>query len=277
MHADQARQRFAELAARPEEAIDVAEGALLIAAEAYPDLDVDSYLLRLERLAESARPLVEAVRNGDEAIARLNDFLFVHEGFTGNRESYYDRRNSFLNEVLERRTGIPITLSLVYTEVGRRLGFRVHGVGFPGHFLVRCAGNEDDIIVDPFFGSILSRAQCEERLRSAMGAAARLESHHLRAARPKEMLARMLNNLKFIELREKELAAALSCSERILLLEPDNAHELRDRGLLYAQLDCFTAARSDLERFLELEPEDPTAGRIREHLIEIRRRVSLLH
>jgi regulator of sirC expression with transglutaminase-like and TPR domain len=277
MHADQARERFTELVSRQDEAIDLAEAALLIAAEAYPDLDVDAYLLRLQNLAEEARPLVGAARSDDEGIARLNDFLFVLQGFTGNRDRYYDRRNSFLNEVLERRTGIPITLSLVYTEVGRRLGLPVHGVGFPGHFLVRCAGDEQDIIVDPFSGAVLSRADCEERLRTAMGADARLEPHHLRAARPKEILVRMLNNLKFIELREKEFNAALACSQRILLLDPTNHHELRDRGLLYAQLDCYTAARADLERFLELEPGDPTSGKIREHLIEIRRRASLLH
>jgi regulator of sirC expression with transglutaminase-like and TPR domain len=277
MHADEARERFAKLAAGEDDAIDLAEAALLIAAEAYPDLDVDAYLLRLQKLADEARPLVAAARSEDEGIARLNDFLFVFQGFTGNRDRYYDRRNSFLNEVLERRTGIPITLSLVYTEVGRRLGLPVHGVGFPGHFLVRCAGQEQDIIVDAFSGTTLSPADCEERLRSAMGAEARLEPHHLRAARPKEILARMLNNLKFIELREKEFGSALACSQRILLLEPTNHHELRDRGLLYAQLDCYTAARADLERFLELEPQDPTAGKIRQHLIEIRRRASLLH
>jgi regulator of sirC expression with transglutaminase-like and TPR domain len=276
MHADQARERFAALAAGDDEAIDLAEAALLIAAEAYPDLDVDAYLLRLQKLADEARPLVAAARSEDEGIERLNDFLFVLQGFSGNRDRYYDRRNSFLNEVLERRTGIPITLSLVYTEVGRRLGLPVHGVGFPGHFLVRCDGPQD-IIVDAFSGAVLSRAECEERLRTAMGAGARLEPHHLRAARPKEVLLRMLNNLKFIELREKEFNSALSYSQRILLLEPSNHHELRDRGLLYAQLDCYTAACADLERFLELEPEDPTAGRIRQHLIEIRRRVSLLH
>jgi regulator of sirC expression with transglutaminase-like and TPR domain len=277
MRAERARERFAELAARPEESIDLAEAALLVAAESYPELEIDAYLLRLSRLADDARPRIATAGTDGDRIARLNEFLFVHEGFAGNRERYYDRRNSFLNEVLERRTGIPITLSLVYMEVGRRLELSVHGVGLPGHFLVRCAGDGLDIIVDPFFGAILSRAQCEERLRSAVGKDARLEPHHLRPAQKKEILVRMLNNLKFIELREKEITSALSCSERILLLDPSNTHELRDRGLLYAQLECYGAARADLERFLELQPHDPAADRIREHLIQIRRRAPLLH
>jgi regulator of sirC expression with transglutaminase-like and TPR domain len=277
MQARRARERFAELAARPEEAIDLAEAALVIACEAYPDLDVDAYLLRIHRMAETARPHVGPAHAGTASVARLNEYLFVREGFSGNQQSYYDRRNSFLNEVLDRRTGIPITLALVYTEVGRRLGLPVYGVGFPGHFLVKLVADGGEVLVDPFFGTIVSHAECENRLRAALGAETRLEPHHLRAAQPKEILVRMLNNLKFVEWSRKDLVATLACSERILLLQPDNAHELRDRGLLYAQLECYAAAQADLERFLERAPDDPTADRIRAHLIELRRRSISLH
>jgi regulator of sirC expression with transglutaminase-like and TPR domain len=264
------RARFAELAKLPDQQIDLATAALLIAAEAYPQLDIDTYLGRLDSLAQEGRSRLDAARTDEERVAALTRFLCVEKGFAGNQEDYYDRRNSFLNEVLDRRTGIPITLALVYTEVGRRLGLELHGVGFPGHFLVKVE-SRPEIIVDPFFGTVLTESQCHQRLQEVRGKEAAFDRRYLRAATSREILVRMLNNLKHIHLDAKELEQALSCCERILLLTPDNAFELRDRGLLYRQLDCYGAAGADLERFLPLAPDNEHADTSRQSLVGIRR------
>lgn len=270
------RTRFAALASLPDDAIDLATAALLIAAEAYPQLDIDSYLVRLDDLAREGRGRIDGARNDSERVSALIHFLCVKKGFVGNRDDYYDRRNSFLNEVLDRRTGIPITLALVYSEVGRRLGLTIRGVGFPGHFLAKLE-TRPEIIIDPFFGTALDETQCRERLREATGGNVPFDRRYLRAATTREILVRMLSNLKHIYLEAKELEQALSCSERILLLTPDNLFELRDRGLLYFQLECYGAASSDLERFLQLAPDDAHAATIRQSLIEARRHVVQIH
>jgi regulator of sirC expression with transglutaminase-like and TPR domain len=267
------RERFAAVVSLPDERIDLAEAALLIAAEAYPDLDVARYVGMLDELATEG-----GATSGDEAtrVRALLEYLAVRCGFRGNQDDYYDRRNSFLNEVLERRTGIPITLALVHLEVARRLGLALVGVGFPGHFLIKHA-TLPELIIDPFFGQMLSRRDCEQRLRAVLGSDATLDPSHLRASTPREILVRMLRNLKQIYLRARELESALACSERILLVEPELAPELRDRGLLYEQLECFAAARADLERFLALAPDDPTATVIRQRLIDLGRSGATLH
>ncbi|HVN87567.1 MAG TPA: tetratricopeptide repeat protein [Candidatus Binatia bacterium] len=270
------RERFAELAQVPDDRINLGEGALLIAAEAYPDLDIDAYLQRLDALAEEARQFLGSAASGAERISRLNQFLFVEKGFIGNQKRYYDRRNSFLNEVLDRHTGIPITLALVYMEVARRLDLPVHGVGFPGHFLAKYVGDEE-IIIDAFFGQVLTERDCRERLQSVLGPEAPFDRRYLRAATPREILARMLGNLKQVHIKAEEFEAALSCCDRILMLTPDNPQELRDRGLLYQRLECYAAALADLERFLKLAPNDETADTIREDLITVRRQAAQIH
>jgi len=271
-----ARARFAELVGAGDDGIDLAEAALLIAAEAYPGLDITRYVKALDRLATEAEPTVRSAGAAIDRVRKLVEFLSIERRFRGNQDDYYDRRNSFLNEVPERRTGIPITLAVVYVEVARRLGLDVRGVSFPGHFLVKHPG-ASDLIIDPFFGQILSVRDCAQRLRAVLGEHAELEPDHLRAATPKEMLIRILRNLKQIYLQARELEPALACSERILLVEPDLAQELRDRGLLYEQLECFAAARADLERFLAMAPRDPSADVIRERLIDLGRHGATLH
>lgn len=270
------RERFAALVRAPDHAIDLAEAALLIAAEAYPDLDVARYTNALDELADGARaPIADAASEAGRARA-LVQYLSVERRFRGNQDNYYDKRNSFLNEVLDRRTGLPITLALVYMEVARRLGLPVHGVGFPGHFLTKYAG-ETDIIIDPFFGQILSERDCAQRLQAVLGPEAQFDRRLLRAAAPKEILVRMLRNLKQVHIEARELEPALADCERILLVEPDLVPELRDRGLLYRQLECWAPALADLERFLALAPDDPTADAVRDQLIDIRSHARLLH
>ena len=179
--------------------------------------------------------------------------------------------------VLDRCAGIPITLSLVYMEVARRAGVEVDGVGFPGHFLVK-HGKEDTIVVDAFFGTVLTREQCQVRLAAALGAAAQLRPElHLRKASTREILVRLLGNLKMLYVRSADFGRALACCERILLVVPDTPLELRDRGLVFERLECFAAAAADLERFLELAPDDESAGAVRERLATLGPRLCQLH
>lgn len=177
--------------------------------------------------------------------------------------------------MIERRQGIPITLAIVYLTLGRRLGLHLEGVSFPGHFLVKCG---DAVVIDPFVGARVSREACEARLRQSVGRAITLEPRlHLRAATHRQILVRMLSNLKQIFARQSDFGRTLACCDRILLLEPDAPHELRDRALVYEQLDCTAAASADLERFLALAPNDPTAGAMRERRDALRVRTGRLH
>jgi regulator of sirC expression with transglutaminase-like and TPR domain len=268
------RERFAALAKSPDAQMDVALGALLVAAEAYPQLDIAASLAELDALAQAALPSLRAATTPETRVQALLHFV-AGQGFRGNRDDYYDPRNSFLNEVLARRTGIPITLALVCTEIARRIDLPVYGVSFPGHFLVKYVGDDEagspcEIVADPFAGVTLSEDDVRERFKTAMGSAARFDARWLRVATPREILVRLLGNLKQIYLQREEPEQALGCCDRILLLVPDAPFELRDRGVVYQQLECFRAALCDLERFLALAPQDPSADAIRDTLVELR-------
>ncbi len=281
MHSDPTR-RFAALAALPDSEIDVALGAFLIAAEQAPDLDVAAQLERLDALADRLRSDVSTGADDHARIEALNRGFFEELGFHGNRDDYEDPRNSFLNEVLDRRTGIPITLALVYVEVARRLGLEAAGVGFPGHFLAKISGvatpdGNDEVVVDAFFGRTVGLQECQERLRQALGPGAHLGPDSLRAATPREILTRMLSNLKGHHLRRAEPLEALSCIDRLLMLWPSAALEYRDRGLINDQLGFAEPARADLERFLELAPLHETAPHVRVTLERLGTARTLIH
>jgi regulator of sirC expression with transglutaminase-like and TPR domain len=272
----EARAQFVRIARLPDERIDLAEAALWVAVEEYPALDVAAYLARLAELAEQARPSVAAARTLAGRIEALNRFLYEKQSFRGNRSDYYDARNSFLNEVIDRRTGIPITLAIVYLAVAARLGLPVRGVGFPGHFLLRCDSPEA-LVIDPFEGTLLSREECEARWRATLGEDTPFDLGALEPSSARQTLARVIGNLKQIFLAQKDWPRALACVERILVLAPDAPLELRDRGLLYARLECWSAASADLRRFLELAPNDASAAGVREQLIELTRTSPALH
>ncbi len=272
----QARRRFERIAALPDPEIDLAEATLAIAAETRPDLDFAAALRELDALADAARPGLDAASDEAGRIAALNRALFDEAGFHGDRDDYYDPDNSDLGRVLERRSGIPITLSVVYLEVAQRLGLHAAGVSFPGHFLVKVVGARETV-VDVFERRVVDEAECAERLRAAMGPDARFDRSWLRAAANKEILARILRNLKQIRAARGEAEWALDCCDRILLLAPDSPFDVRDRGLLYAQLGAFLSAADDLERFLELAPDHPLAPETRGVLERVRGRVRRLH
>jgi regulator of sirC expression with transglutaminase-like and TPR domain len=267
---------LAELVAVPEAQIDLTRAALEIARLEYPDLDAAHWEAELARLAQQAAPQIGTADSAAGRVARLSEYLYGAAGFRGNRADYYDLRNSFLNDVIERRTGIPITLGLVYIDVAARVGLDVRGVGFPGHFLVKCV-DSGPIVIDPFCGDILTRADCERLYQTALGGDATFDARALDESPKLQILARVLGNLKQIHLARGEFARALACVDRILLLRPDDPGELRDRGLLYARLECFRAAADDLERFLALAPDDPTAPGIAAHLGKLRERARQLN
>ncbi|HEY0098247.1 MAG TPA: tetratricopeptide repeat protein, partial [Pyrinomonadaceae bacterium] len=212
-------------------------------------------------------------------VVALNKFIFEELGFTGNQTDYYDPRNSLLSEVLERRTGIPITLSVVYMEIGRRAGLSVEGVGLPGHFIVRAeeATGGAPVLVDPFNGRIVDAEDCQERLDTIYGGQAPLTDAHLRPVSTLEILARLLRNLKGIYAQAGLYRRALSVIERILLVAPDAIEERRDRGALLAQLGRYSEAHVDVQAYLRRAPDAPDAERVREQLKNMQAQMARLN
>lgn len=260
---------------------DLAPAALAIARLAYPTLETEPYIARLDALGSrlasrttSAEPYTR--------VAALNHLLFEDEGFSGNRERYGDPRNSFLNEVLDRRTGIPITLGTVYIEVARRVGLTVHGVNFPGHFLLTVPTQSGPLIIDPFDrGSVLSIEDCRRLWDRHMASTDEFDASVLRPASKREVIARMLHNLKrlFVELRA--FPRARDVADLLIALDPTATGELRDRGLIAYQLRDFSGALRDLEEYLRLappgppgEPTSPERVQLWEHVKTLRRRIA---
>jgi regulator of sirC expression with transglutaminase-like and TPR domain len=268
------RKAFAALLALPDDAIDLGHASLLIAREEYPDLDVGRYLARLDEMAGEIRRRLNGREGAPSQIAHLNRLLFEEMGFRGNREEYYDPRNSFLNDVLDRRMGIPITLSMVYLEVGRRIGCRLEGIAFPGHFLVRFAGRAamPDVLIDPFNrGQILTEQECADLLLEIYGGQVPFRPELLKRARNREILQRMINNLKWIYQQQRDFHMALRIQQLLVCIAPDRPEEIRDRGMIHFRLALFAEASTDFERYLRLAPQAPDAPQIRKRLNELNR------
>lgn len=248
-------RRFAALAGRPDDRLDLAEGALLISADENPGLDPRASLERLDRWAGQLRPRLARRRGDLERLSELCGFLYREKGLRGNRDDYYDRRNSFLDQVLERRLGIPITLAVVLLEMGRRVGVPLVGIGFPGHFLVRHACHPR-LLVDPFDGgNVLTHEDCSELLRRLTHGRIPFSPRLLEPVGTREILQRILNNLCGIYLASGELQRALSALDRVLLLAPGEPRVLRGRGVLRLKVGDCSGAMSDLETYLEAEPD----------------------
>ena len=274
------RERWQQLVGMSDEALDLVEAALIIAQQEYPHLNIASYMKRLDELADAVRARVTLDATPEHIVATMNHYLFKEQGFAGNSEDYHDPRNSFLNEVLDRKLGIPISLSIVYMEVGRRLDLRLEGIAFPGHFLVKLPLKRGNVILDPYLGGIsLSEEDLHERLKRVYGEAHTEMSLNplLDSANKKEILARVLRNLKTSYLRTDEFDKALSVVERVLSIVPDSAEDLRDRGLIYQRLECVHAALEDLRNYFDLEPDAADAVDIRARIIELQGQASTLH
>ena len=254
-----ARQIFQELAQLDDEFFPLDQMALALPMEEYPELDPTKYLRVLDSLASTTNTLIGEDREPGNVIECLNQVLFVQEGIRGNVEDYYDPRNSFLNEVLDRKLGIPISISVIYMEVARRIRFSLDGIGFPGHFIVKHRHDRREILVDPFnHGKTLTEKDCQELLDRVYGGAVEVKSNFLQPLDKKAIVTRMLFNLKGIYYQGEQYQKALSVIDRILLINPGILSEIRDRGLLYMQTSLFSKALADLEQYLREAqfPED---------------------
>lgn len=274
-------ERFARIVGGAEESINLAEAALLIAAEEYRDLDVDAYLSQLDDMATMLKRRLRAdISQGDTIIA-LNRYLFDELGFAGDAANYYDARNSFLNDVLDRKRGIPITLAIVYIEIGRRIGLPVHGVSFPAHFLVKCKLRDGTVVLDPYAKGIsLSFDELRKRVKALRHGAEPTRSmvaNMLATAGNREILARLLRNLKGIYSHHKEWMKALTATDRIISVMPDQAEEYRDRGMIYLNLECFRAALFDFQSYLKMLPVARDADTVRKKIAELQALASRLN
>jgi regulator of sirC expression with transglutaminase-like and TPR domain len=264
-----ARARFAEILGRPEVPLD--EAALAIAEEEYPRLDPAESLRALDALAARVRAGAGARPRPVSLLRALRAVLAEEERFRGNRDRYQDPRNSFLNEVLSRRLGIPITLSLVYMEVARRAGLALQGVGFPGHFLAKYVSPSGaEVFVDAFNGGeALSAEECLSRFKAVSGDRP-FDPRYLAAVTPRQILGRMLHNLKVIYVEASDDVRAYWVIDRILMLAPNQAVEIRDRGLVAARLGASGPAARDLAAYLEAAPGAPDADDVRAVLASLR-------
>jgi regulator of sirC expression with transglutaminase-like and TPR domain len=271
-----ARRHFAELIAEPE--IPLAEAALAIAEEEYPRLDQRTYLDRIEELAARAAARLPERRTTAGALRAVREALFDEAGFRGNEDHYYDPRNSYLNEVLDRRLGIPITLSVLFLAVSRRLGLRADGVAFPGHFLVRVAAPGRELFVDAYRrGEVLTAEECAKRWRAQAPGRTGFDARWLEPAAPRQILSRILHNLKRIYGETGDDVRTLWVVDRLLLLSPGDHAERRDRGLLAARLGATGAAIADLEAYLDAAGDAPDVQEIRKLAAALRRRQVFLN
>ena len=252
-----AQKELARVATLPDERIDLAGAALLIAATEYPDLDMGQELGALDSLAAGAARGLDDDRDPLHCVNAISRWLFDDLGFKGNDEDYYDPNNSYLNEVLSRRIGIPITLSLVYIEVGKRLGVPLVGIGMPGHFIV---GHRDvkDVYIDPFQGGILlSLQECIERFRGVAGSRAAWDPKYLEPIGNRDFVARMLRNLKAVYFQREDYARAVTVLDMLVTLQPQLPEERRDRGLAHYRLGNHAHALDDLRAFSSARQDAP--------------------
>ncbi|MEG3436241.1 transglutaminase-like domain-containing protein [Pannus brasiliensis CCIBt3594] len=263
-------QAFAREIQYPDPDIDLARAALQIARFEYPRLAIEPYLHRLDRMAEEVRERLPATRYPLKVIQTINEYLFEELQFSGNTQDYYDPGNSYLNDVIDRRTGIPLTLSIVYLEIAKRLDFPMVGVGLPGHFIIRPNFDEVAIFVDPFHrGEILFEEDCQERLSQIYQQPVKLEAHFLATVTNHQILVRMLTNLKYIFLNRQRWEKTIQTIDLLLLLIPNHPIELRDRGLLFYRSGQLDRAKQDLGFYLALLPDARDADTIRQLLQEI--------
>jgi regulator of sirC expression with transglutaminase-like and TPR domain len=287
-------QPFADMMKREEAGIDLMRACLMIAQDAYPDLDIDAYVAAMDHLAVRLRARLQSgvlepasgARDTEARVIALNEFLFEELQYKGNTDDYYDPRNSYLNEVIDRRTGIPITLSILYMELGKRIGLPFDGVSFPGHFLVRLPIGEASLILDPFMGGApQSEAELRERLQRVIpeGAAAGVPvaelplDQFLESASKRQILARVLRNLKAIYRATDRPDRMLAVLNRMLVLYPDAANELRDRGYVFERLECWRPALQDLTDYLQREPDAADLADVRASIVELSVRCARLN
>jgi regulator of sirC expression with transglutaminase-like and TPR domain len=276
-----ALHRFTELTSPeiPDERIDIFRAALAIAQAEYPQMVPERYVARVHRLAERVPLRLTQTLDPRATIDAINQVLFGECGLRGNREDYFDPRNSFLNQVLDRGLGIPITLAVVYQEVARRLGFPIVGVGMPGHFLLKHFDERgEELLIDVFdAGKILTQAGCQKRLDDIYGGEVTLEREHLVAVSNRQVLTRMLNNLRQIYIAGRNLRKAIRTLDFVLALHPRSAEDVKQRAVLLYSSNKQAAALHDFERYIQLVPDASDIAEIKNNVVSIRKTMALLN
>jgi regulator of sirC expression with transglutaminase-like and TPR domain len=271
-------QRIRKTVGVPDTDLDLLDAALVIAASEYPAINVDSYHQRLDEWASELRARIETDASAEDRLRALNAFLFQELGFSGNTDDYYDPRNSYLNEVLDRKLGVPITLSMIYMALGQRIGLPLEGVSFPGHFLVKLPVDGGAVVLDPFNGGIsLDEHDLCDLLERMFDTEVSEVAPLLTTASKTDILIRMLRNLKGIHQQGDEYDKALRVVNMIIAIDPHLEEEYRDRGLLLLQLECRHAALKDLRHYLSADPEAEDAESIRDLIVELGRSDTPLH
>jgi regulator of sirC expression with transglutaminase-like and TPR domain len=277
MGTDLSLQEFAREVSRPDADIDLGRAALAIAKSEYPDLDIEAQVDRLAALAAAAlpeRPRADSL----ERLHRLREYLFEEQGFSGNATDYFDPRNSYLNDVLDRRLGIPITLSLVLVEVGRRRGLEVQGIGLPGHFIAGARVGGEHVLLDAFNGGvILTGEACAELVARALGQPIELSARHFVPVTNRQFLTRMLANLKGVYWRREAWQKAIGVIDHLLVLNPEAGAEWRDRGLAWTSLGDFRRGLADWEHYLTEFPNAPDHAQVKTELRRVRHRLAQLN
>jgi regulator of sirC expression with transglutaminase-like and TPR domain len=268
---ERARAEFTRMVQGPDAEIDLARAALLVAATTDPRVDVDGQLRQLEAWADELRGRLQPDWNNLQKLARLRAFVYEHLGFRGDARDYYSPKNSLLHEVLSRRRGVPLTLAIVMMELGWSVGMPLEGVGFPGHFLVRLAGEPRDLLLDPYQdGMTVHEEDCRRMLVESTGGRIEFEERLIASVGKRDMIGRLLRNLKGAYLRLGDDDGALAAVDHLLVLAPDDAEEVRDRGLLLFRLGRWGLALQCLTAYLERRPDAPDRGAVERHVATLR-------
>lgn len=261
-----------------DENIDLVRSALAIARTEYPGLEIEEYAARVETMAGRASLLAPNL-DAQRTLAALNKVVFEQANLRGNRDDYYDPRNSFLNDVLDRGLGIPITLSIIYMEVAKRVGLPLAGVGMPGHFLLKHYGHDgNEMLIDCFNrGDILSRQDCQSRLDEIYSGEMKLRREFLHPLSRRQILTRMLNNLKTVYLSTRNFRKALPIADLILVIHPQSAEDLKQRALLRYSMGLHGLAAEDLDQYRKMSPNASDAEDIKQMSLSIRRMLALMN
>ena len=273
MHSPHALPDWNALATLGDDELPLLDTALLIARDEYPDLDPAGYSAQVDTYADALRPQLEGDVDLPARLTAINRYLFEEIGFAGNNQQYDDPRNSYLNQVVDRKLGIPISLAVIQIEVTRRLGMPLDGVSFPGHFLVRLPVDDGILVLDPFNkGRPVSAEELRERASPHLGGQPPDDQQLLQILAPathRMILMRMLRNLKGLYLERGDWERVARSADRLLKLSPDTAEAHRDRGLAYRELGYAKGAREDLARYLQLLPEADDVESVRSALIDL--------
>ncbi|HKQ56521.1 MAG TPA: tetratricopeptide repeat protein [Candidatus Eisenbacteria bacterium] len=272
------RDDFVRTVARPEPALDLARAALLVAAESDPRVDVDSQIHTLDSWAAELRARLRPDWNNLQKLARLRNFVFEELGFKGDSKDYFSPSNSLLHEVMSRRLGVPLTLSIIFMELGWRIGMPLEGIGFPGHFLIRLTGEPRDLVLDPYnHARTMHEEDCRRLLDEVTGGRLEFDGRMLASCTKREIITRLLRNLKGAYLRANQDEEALAAVERLLLIDPQDHDEVRDRGLLLFRLHRYGEALDALKGYLAARPEAPDRTSIEQHVATLRQLVASLN